>query len=145
MINHTIWVIIHSLKCFKSVWSRLFTSTHYSRLVGSYRLDRYGRLLKFLRIPTAVYFKDVNWISKMIICITFLVVFKIVFCSEFPDIPDNAAKVMRRRRKRTRRTQVIAKRYAFHANATSIWNDDQFQCDTEVFRTEGNTQQHHIC
>ena len=37
---------------------------------------------------------------------------KIVFCSEFPDIPDNAGKVTRRRR----RTQAIAKRYAFHAN-----------------------------
>ena len=41
---------------------------------------------------------------------------KIIFCSEFPDIPDNAGKVMRSRR--TRRTQAIAKRYAFHANAT---------------------------
>ena len=51
----------------------------------------------------------------MVNCISFLVVCKIVFCSEFPDIPDNAGKVMRRRR---RRTQAIAKRYAFHANAT---------------------------
>ena len=41
-------------------------------------------------------------------------VFEIVFCSEFPDIPDNAGKFTRRRR---RRTQTIAKRYAFHANA----------------------------
>ena len=39
---------------------------------------------------------------------------KIVFCSEFPDIPDNAGKVPRRI---TRRTQTIAKCYAFHANA----------------------------
>ena len=36
---------------------------------------------------------------------------KIVFYSEFPDIPDKAGRVTRRR------TQAIAKRYAFHANA----------------------------
>ena len=41
---------------------------------------------------------------------------KIVFCSEFPDIADNAGR-RRRRRRRRRRTQVIAKRYVFHANA----------------------------
>ena len=40
---------------------------------------------------------------------------KIIFCSEFPDIPDQAGKKTRRRR--SRRTQSIAKRYAFHANA----------------------------
>ena len=36
---------------------------------------------------------------------------KIVFCSEFPDIPDNAGR-------KTRTTQAIAKRYAFHADVT---------------------------
>ena len=67
LIYHTIWVTIHSLKCFKTVWSGLFISTHCSRLVASYRLDRNGRLLKFLRIPiTVVYVKDRNWISKTI-------------------------------------------------------------------------------
>ena len=40
---------------------------------------------------------------------------KIVFCSEFPNIPDNAGKVTRRRR-----TQAIAKRYTFHGNAIKI-------------------------
>ena len=40
---------------------------------------------------------------------------KIVFCSEVPDISDNAGKVTRKRARR--RTQAIAKRYAFHANA----------------------------
>ena len=39
---------------------------------------------------------------------------KIIFCSEFPDILDKAGRKTRRRRKRT---QAIAKRYAFHANA----------------------------
>ena len=38
---------------------------------------------------------------------------KIIFCSEFPDIPDKASRETRRRR-----TEAIAKRYAFHANAT---------------------------
>ena len=40
---------------------------------------------------------------------------KIICCSEFPDIPDKAGRKMRRRR-----TQAIAKRYAFHENAVSI-------------------------
>ena len=36
-----------------------------------------------------------------------------IFCSEFPGIPDEAGRKPRRRR----RTQAIAKRYAFYANA----------------------------
>ena len=126
MIYHTIWVRIHSLKCFKAVWNGLFTWTHCSCLVASYRLEeKNGRLVKFLRIPiTIVYFKDRNWSSKRVNCISCLVVCKIVFCSEFPDIPDNAGKVTRRtrrRRRKRRRTQAIAKRYAFHANAIIPW------------------------
>ena len=39
---------------------------------------------------TVMYFKDRNWISKILNCISCSVVCKIVFCSEFPDIPDNA-------------------------------------------------------
>ena len=35
-----------------------------------------------------------------------------VFCSEFPDIPDKAGRVTKRRR-----TQAIAKDHAFHANS----------------------------
>ena len=109
---HTICASLYSLKCLKTVWSRLFTSTHCSRL--AYRLDRNGKLLKILRILiTAVCFKDRNWISKSVYYISCSVVCKIVFCSEFPDIPYNAGKVKRGRI----RTQVIAKRYAFHANA----------------------------
>ena len=50
--------------------------------------------------------------SKTVYCISCLVVCKIVFCSEFPDIPDNTGRKTTRRR-----TQAIAKRYAFHANA----------------------------
>ena len=42
---------------------------------------------------------------------------KIIFCSEFPDIPVKAGRKTRRRSRR--RTQAIAKRYAFHANAIS--------------------------
>ena len=43
---------------------------------------------------------------------------KIAFCSEFLDIPDNAGRVTRRRR---RRTQATAN--AFHANAKNIGNN----------------------
>ena len=39
---------------------------------------------------------------------------KIICCSEFPDIPDKAG------RKTRRRTQAIAKRYVFHANAINL-------------------------
>ena len=39
---------------------------------------------------------------------------KIIFCSKFPDIPDKAGRKTRRRR-----TQAIAKRYAFRPNATT--------------------------
>ena len=40
---------------------------------------------------------------------------KIIFCSAFPGIPDKAGRKTTRRR----RTQAIAKRYAFHANPIS--------------------------
>ena len=115
MIYRTVWVSIYSFKCFKTVWSGLFTSTLSSPC--SYRLDRNGMLIKFLCILIIVmYFKDRNWISKTLSCISCLVVCKIAFCSEFPDIPDNAERRTRRRRRR-RRKQAIAKRCAFHANA----------------------------
>ena len=114
MIYRTIWVSISSFKCFKTVWSGLFSST---LSPCSYRLDRNGILLKFWRILiTVMYFKDRNWISKTLNCISCLVVCKIVFCFKFSDIPDKAERRTRRRRRR-RRTQAIAKRYAFHANA----------------------------
>ena len=74
----------------------------------------------FCVLITLMYFKDRNWISKTVNCISCSVVCKIVFCSDFPDILDNAGKVTRRRRRR-RRTQAIAKRYTFHANAIVIY------------------------
>ena len=43
---------------------------------------------------------------------------KVIFCSEFPDIPDKAGRKTRLR-KRRRRAQAIAKRYAFHVNAVT--------------------------
>ena len=96
-----------------------------------YRLGRNGKLLKFLRILiTVVYFKDRNWISKTVYCISCLVVCKIVFCSEFPDIPDNAGRKTRRRR----RTQAIATGYAFHGN-TKIY---QILNCTNFMRMEEN-------
>ena len=79
-------------------------------------IDRNGKLLKFLCIViTAVYFKDRNWISKAVYCIICSVVCEIVFCSEPPDILDNAGRVTRRKR-----TQEISNRYAFHANAKKV-------------------------
>ena len=45
---------------------------------------------------------------------------KIICCSELPDIPDKAGRKTRRRR-----TQTIALRYAFHANAIRENNASQ--------------------
>ena len=45
-----------------------------------------------------------------------LVVCKIAFCPDVSDILDTTGKKVSRKRRR-RRTQAIAKRYAFHANA----------------------------
>ena len=47
-----------------------------------YRLGRNGKLLKFLRILTVVYFKDRNWIFKTVYYISSLVVCKITFEEE---------------------------------------------------------------
>ena len=49
--------------------------------------------------------------NKQLNCIGCSMVCKLIFCSEFPDIPDKAG------RKTRRTTQAVAKRYAFHANA----------------------------
>ena len=84
-------------------------------VLALYRLGRNEKLLKFLRILIAiVYFKDRKWISKTVYCLSSLVICKIVICSEFPDIPDNAGRKTRRRR-----THAKAEHHAFHANATS--------------------------
>ena len=64
-----------------------------------------------------MYFKDRNWISKTVYCISGSMVCKILFCSEFPNNPDKAGRKTTRRRKRT---QTIAKRYAFQANEINI-------------------------
>ena len=128
MIYCTIWVSIYSFKCFKTVWSGLFTLSLFSPC--SNRLDRNGMLLKFLCILiTVMHFKDRNWIPKTVNYISCLVVCKIASCSEFPDIPDNTGKVTKRRR---RRTQAIAKRYAFHANATNC-SYKHHQCNIKKY------------
>ena len=135
------------MKCLKTVWSGLSTSTHCSRFVSlgypyfaypyplSANITKKSNTFKqfVANLPTnclsvfdhfvglalkglitAVYFTDHNRVFKTVYCIRCSVVCKIVFCSEFPDIPDNTGKVTRRRR---RRTQAIAKRDAFYANA----------------------------
>ena len=71
--------------------------------------------------------------NKKLNCISCLMVCKIFFCSEFPDIPDKAGRKARRRRRR--RTQAVAKRYAFQENAirTVIWRKPkQSSCNIEV-------------
>ena len=110
MICHT---ILSKYIQYKYVW-KLFevVCLHQHTVIVLYCLDRNGKLLKFLRnLITAMYFKDWKWISKTVYCISCSMVCKIIFCSKFPDIPDKAG------RKTRRRTQAIAKRYAFHANA----------------------------
>ena len=46
---------------------------------------------------------------------------KVVFCSKFPDIPDNAGKAREEREREEGKEEhrQIAKRCAFHANAKS--------------------------
>ena len=77
------------------------------------RLESCSKFLSILVIT--MYFKDRNWISKTVYYNNYSMVCKIIFRSEFPDIPD---KVGRKTRKRG--TQAIAKRYAFQANAISL-------------------------
>ena len=83
------------------------------------------RLLKFFRIPiTVVYFKDRKWIPQRVHCISCSVVCKIVFYSEFLDIPDNTGRVTRRRRRRRRRrTQATTKGYACHTQTQLFWKN----------------------
>ena len=121
------------MKCLKTVWSGLYTLTHLPHLVSL------GKFLKFLRILiVALYFEDRNQISETVYCISSSVVCKVIFCSEFPNIPDNAGKVTRRMRKR--RAQAIAKRYAFHTKAIMRKNKSPHlptnfrNCEIIVFR-----------
>ena len=86
---------------------------HQHTVIALYCLDRNRKVLEFLRIlRTTVYFKDRDWIYKTVYCISCLMVCKIYFCSEFLVIPDKAGRVTWRKR-----TQAIAKHFAFHANA----------------------------
>ena len=50
---------------------------------------------------------------------------KIICCSEFPNILEKAVRKTTRRRRR--RAQAIAKRYAFHANAINVINNKFLQ------------------
>ena len=57
---------------YKQTW-KLFevVCLHWHTVIALYRLDRNGKLLILLRILiTAVYFKDRNWISKTVCCIS---------------------------------------------------------------------------
>ena len=106
---------------YKHVW-KLFEVVCFHQhpvITALYRLNHVntnGKLLKFLRIlMTTVSFKNQKWIFKTIYCISCSMVCKIIFCSEFHDIPNKAGR--KQRIIIIRRTQATAKRYAFHANA----------------------------
>ena len=58
----------------------------------------------------------------------------IVFCSEFPNIPDNAGRKMRRR------TQPIAKLYAFHENAINLFVFVKIYVANTSFKVRSNHQ-----
>ena len=73
-----------------------------------YRPDRNKMLFILLRIrKTAVYFKNRNWISKTVYCISCLVVCKIVVCSKLPDIPDNAGRKQEEEEEEHRQLQSV--------------------------------------
>ena len=59
---------------------------------------------------------------------------EIFFCSEFSNIPDKAGRKTRIRKRR--RTQAIAKRYAFHANTTITKRRTQANGKRFVFHTK---------
>ena len=85
----------------------VYTNTMRSPCIA-WCLDMNGKLLKFLPILiTTVYFKDRNRVSKTVHCISSLMVCKIFFCSEFSNIPDNAGRKTRRRRRRTQANQFV--------------------------------------
>ena len=103
-------------KCKPFIKSIEFCLFHYKCWLNHLSAILNGKLLKFLRILiTAVCFKDLKWTCKTMYCISCSMVCKIIFCPEFRDIPDKAGRKTRRRR-----TQAIAKRYAFHANAITL-------------------------
>ena len=83
--------LVIDLSKYKHAWKMFeLGCLHQLTVIALYRLDR-RKLLNFVRIPiTVVYFKDRKWIPKTVYCISCLVVCKIFFCSEFPDIPDKA-------------------------------------------------------
>ena len=79
---------------------------HQHTVIALYCLDMNGKVGQFFAYPNNNHVfngPELNLV-KSPVC-------KIIFFSEFPDIPDKAY------RKTRRRTQAITKRYAFHANA----------------------------
>ena len=78
----SIWASTYTLKCLKTGWGGLFTSTHCCHLVS---LEWQWKVAQIFACPnTAVDFKDRNWIPKTIHCISCLVVCKIVFAPNSP-------------------------------------------------------------
>ena len=100
---------------YKHVW-KLFEvgCLHQHTVIALNRLDRNRKLLKFLHILITTvlllgYAKmDQNWIPKTTYCVSCSMVCKIIFCSEFLNIPRQAGRFTRRRR------QAIIKCFVFH-------------------------------
>ena len=106
IINDLSYNLNKYIQC-KHVW-KLFEvgCLHQHTVIALCRLNRNEKLIKILRILTAtIYFKDRHWICKTVYCICCSVICKIIFCSEFPDIPDKTCRKTRRRR--TRQLQSI--------------------------------------
>ena len=83
-------------------------------------------------VITTVYFEDRKWISKTVFCISSSMVCKIVFCSEFFDIRDNAAKKVTRKR---RRTETIVFRFELNnSERRQVKTDPIFNPCSNFFR-----------
>ena len=103
--------MVIDLSKYKHAWKMFeLGCLHQLTVIALHRLDR-RKLLNFVRIPiTVVYFKDRKWIPKTVYCISCSVVCKIFFAPNSPIFRIRLAVTRRR-------TQAIAKRFAFHANA----------------------------
>ena len=113
------------------LWSGLYTSTHCSRLVS---MDRNGKLLKLLPIlKTALYFKDRNWISKSVYCISCSVVCKIVFAPNFPIFRITLAKSREEEGEEEHRQ---LQNTLFHANSIILFKHQQEKNRTKLRKTE---------
>ena len=124
------WILLISLqilvKSFVSniIIDLLYNLSNYMQYKHDWKLFEVGSLNQHIviafchlvrdrKLIATAYFKNLNWIYKTVYCISCSMVFKIIFCFEFLNIPDKAGRKTTRRR----RTRTIAKCYGFGANA----------------------------